>query len=137
MSATLLFRIAAVLLVLFAAGHTYGFLRFQPPSDAGIAVHDAMKTVTFSVMGKDYTYDGFYKGFGLYISAYLLFSAFLAWHLGSLAASAPGSIGMLGWAFFALQLAGLVLSWVYFFPPPVVFSALVTICIGWACWLVR
>jgi hypothetical protein len=137
MSATGLYRAAAVLLVLFAAGHTYGFLRFKPQSPEGLAVHDSMKRVTFDVKGKSYSYDGFYTGFGLFISAYLLFSAFLAWHLGSLAASNPQAIGALGWAFFAVQIASLALSWLYFFPPTVVFSALVAICLGWAAWLVR
>jgi len=32
MSATLLYRMAAVLFVLFAVGHTYGFLTLRPPS---------------------------------------------------------------------------------------------------------
>jgi hypothetical protein len=136
-SATLLYRAAAVLLVLFAAGHTYGFLKFRPPSAEGVAVHDAMQRVTFEVKGKSYSYDGFYTGFGLFISASYLFSAFLAWYLGGLAASQPQAIGALGWAFFAVQVVSLVLSWLYFFPPTVILSALVAICLGWAAWLAR
>ena len=74
MKAKLFYRIAAVLFVLFAAGHTFGFLKFKPPTPEGIAVRDSMKNVHFRVEGRDYSYGGFYDGFGWYISAYLLFS---------------------------------------------------------------
>ena len=137
MSATLLYRIASVVLILFAAGHTTGFLTFKPASPEGIAVHDAMDSVHFTVGSNSFTYGGFYRGFGLYITAYLLFSALVAWHLGGVAASRPDAIGILGWAFFALQLASIVLSWLYFFPVTAVFSAAAAVCVGWANWLAR
>ena len=82
MNATLFYRIAAALLVSFAAGHTFGFLRFKPPTSDALAVRDAMNNVHFQVRGSDFSYGGFYRGFGLTITVYLLFSAFLAWHLG-------------------------------------------------------
>jgi len=108
------------LLVLFAAGHTFGFLKFKPPTPEGLAVRDAMRTVHFPVGGKSFSYGGFYTGFGLFVTAYLLFSAFLAWHLGALAATNHQSIGALGWAFSGVQVASLILSWIYFAPPPTV-----------------
>jgi L-lactate dehydrogenase len=37
--------------------------------------------VRFNVGGKNLTYGDFYRGFGLFCTAYLLFGAFLAWHL--------------------------------------------------------
>ena len=132
MSATVLYRIASIVLILFAAGHTTGFLTFKPPSAEGIAVHDAMNNVHFEVGGKPFTYGSFYKGFGLYITVYLLFSALVAWHLGSLAATHPEAVGMLGWAFVAMQLVSVVLSWVYFFPVTAIFSAVAALCSGWA-----
>ena len=89
MNATVLYRIAAVVFVLFAAGHTVGFLKFKPPTAEGLAVRDAMNTVQFQVGGKPFSYAGFYKGFGLSITVQLLFSAFLAWHLGALAVKNP------------------------------------------------
>ena len=136
MKPTLLYRIAAVLLVLFTAGHTVGFLRFVPPSAEGIAVRDAMHNVAFAVHGGSYTYAGFYDGFGLSVSVYLLFSAFLAWHLGELAKRYPRAIGALGWVFCAMQIAQLVLGLVYFFAAPIVFSALIVLCLGLAAWRV-
>ena len=137
MNATLLYRIASVLLVLFAAGHTFGFLKFNPPTAEGQAVRDGMNSVRFQVRGGTYTYGGFYKGFGLYATTYLLFAAFLAWHLGTLAGSHPEAIGALGWVFCAVQVVSLVLSWMYFFPIPAVFSGLVAACLGWAAWLIQ
>jgi hypothetical protein len=97
-------------------------------------VRDAMKSVHFPIDGKEYSYDSFYTGFGLQVTAYLLFSALLAWHLGSLAATSPHAIGFIGWAFFVLQVVGLVLSVVYFFPITWIFSGVVALCVGLAAW---
>ncbi|HYL22153.1 MAG TPA: hypothetical protein VEU74_10360 [Gemmatimonadales bacterium] len=135
MNATLLYRIGAVLLVLFALGHTIGFLRFKPPTPEAVAVRDAMNNVQFPVGGSRLSYGGFYRGFGLFVTAYLLFAAFLAWHLGRLAATNPQAIGGLGWAFCAVQVASLVLGLVYFSAAPTVLSALLAACLGWAAWL--
>jgi hypothetical protein len=129
MLAKWLYRIAAIVLVLFAAGHTAGFLAFKPPSDAGLAVREAMHSVTFQVDGRGYTYEGFYKGFGLFITAEMLFAAFVAWHLGA------HPSGALGWALAALQLASLGLSVIYFAPVTWIFSAVVLVCVTWAAWL--
>ena len=137
MTATLLYRIAAVLFLVFAAGHTLGFLKFKPPSAEGIAVRDSMESVRFQVGSSTRTYGDFYRGFGLFCTLYLLFFAYLAWHLGGMAQSSPQAVGALAWVFFAVQLVGVVLSWIYFLPPPVILSALAAICTGWAAWLVR
>jgi hypothetical protein len=136
MSATLLYRIAAIILILFAAGHTFGFLKFKPPNPEGVAVRDAMDSVHLQVGSGKVTYGDFYRGFGLFCSVYLLFAAYVAWYLGGMAKSNPQAVASLAWVFFALQIVGLVLSWIYFLPPPVVLSALVAICTGWAAWLV-
>lgn len=137
MSVALLYRIAAVLLLLFAIGHTPGFMGFRPASAQALAVRDAMNSVRFGFKGASYTYGGFYTGFGLTITAYLLFAAFLAWHLGGLAASQAQGIGALAWAFAPVQLACLVLSVAYFFPLPALFCGVVVACLAWVAWLLR
>jgi len=137
MKPTLFYRIAAVLLLLFAAGHTVGFLRFVPPTAEGQAVRSAMHNVHFALGRGTYSYAGFYDGFGLTVSVYLVFSAFLAWHLGALARRRPEAIGALAWAFFATQAAQLVLSLVYFFTAPAIFSGVVVACLGIAAWQLR
>jgi hypothetical protein len=132
MNATLLYRITAVLLLLFAIGHTAGFVIFKPATPEGMAVFNSMDQVHFPIGSASYTMGQFYRGFGFFATAYLLFGAYLAWHLGALARTNPPAIGALKWVFFVLQLASIVLSWIYFLPPPVVFSVLTAISTGWA-----
>jgi len=132
-----MYRIAAVGLVLFAAGHTFGFLSFRPSSAEGLAVYNAMNSVQFDFNGAVRSYAEFYTGFGLMVTAYLLFCAFLAWHLSSLSASQPKAIGVLAWVFVAVQLASLVLSILYFFLVPALLSGVILVCLHWAAWLLR
>jgi hypothetical protein len=132
MKSVWLYRISALILLLFAAGHTFGFLTFRAPTMEGRAVWDAMNHVPLPVGGSSFTYGGFYTAFGLDISLYLAFSAFLAWYLSLQAHRSPQAIGMLAWGFVILQLGGLVLSWVYFGPVQVAFGAVVAGCLGWA-----
>jgi len=122
---------------LFAAMHTYGFMKFRPATNEGVALREAMDNVHFSVRGADFTYGGFYVGFGLSVTVYLLFSSFLAWHLGGLASRQPDAIGGFGWVFVALELVCVALAWRYFSAAPAALSALVAACLAWAAWLVQ
>jgi hypothetical protein len=138
MKPSLLYRIAAGFFVLVAAGHTYGFLAFKPPTPEAVAVRNAMANVHFQVGNASFSYGGFYIGFGLFVSAYLLFSALLAWHLAGLAGSEPQSIGTLGWSFSALQLVSVVLSRIYFSMTPTLFFAVAAaLCVAGASQSVR
>lgn len=132
MSARTLYRIIAVMFLLFAAGHTAGFLTFKAKTAEGIAVRQAMDRVD---VGSGLTYGAFYTGFGLSITATMLFYAFLAWSLGDLAAQKPRAIRFIAWSFFAFQLPGLALAFIDFPGPPVIVSSLTAICLGWAAWL--
>lgn len=137
MSATVLYRFAAVLLLLFALGHTVGFLKFKPPTPEGVAVRDAMETVHFQVRGRDYSYGGFYRGFGLFNSVFLVYGAFLAWRLVDLSHRSPEATGVLTWGLCGVMLASLALCWAYFNLVAVSFSALLTVCLAWAATLVQ
>jgi hypothetical protein len=134
LTASLLYRIAAVLFILFAAGHTFGFLTFVPDTAEGKAVFQSMTDVQFHVDGRSYTYGGFYRGFGIHVTVYLLFSAFLSWQLGQMSVQYPQAAGPIGWVFCAVQVAGLALSILYFFPIAAVFSGLLAVCVGLAVW---
>ncbi|MGA9040792.1 MAG: hypothetical protein WB421_09675 [Terriglobales bacterium] len=136
MKATVLYRIAAVVFVLFAAGHTFGFLSFKPPTPEGLAVRDAMNQVYFKVGNASFSYGHFYMGFGLSATVSMLFSAFVAWYLGGMARSNPHAIQSLAWVFVAVQVVGVVLSYLYFSVAPAAFSAVLVIVLGWAAWLV-
>lgn len=136
MKPTLLYRIASGLLILFAVSHTMGLFS-KPPSTGASVARAAMNDAHFQFMGADCTYGQFFIGFGLLFTAYLLFSAFVAVYLASLAKNNPKAIGGLGWAFFMVQVTTLALSWIYFFVAPVVVSGLVAVCLGWAAWQVK
>lgn len=117
-----LYRTAAVVFVLFAAGHTFGFLSFTPPTQEAIAVRDAMANVHFTVGRSTFSYGNFYRGFGLSATVSMLFQAFLVWQLALVAQSAPRAAASITWALVAVQVIGFVLSCLYFAIPPAVFS---------------
>ena len=121
-----LYRIGAVVLLLFAVLHTIGFLSFKPPTAEGLAVRDSMTNVHFEASGSNLSYGDFYRGFGLFVTVYFLFSAFLAWYL----ASHP--IPEIGWALCAAQIASIALGLIYFSVVQAAFAAIVAGLIGWA-----
>jgi hypothetical protein len=126
MTTAWLYRIAAALLVLFAVLHTMGFLSFKPPTPEGRAVLESMNTVHFKIAGKSFSYGEFYRAFGLFVTVYLLFSAYVA----LLLSRTP--VKGLGWGLFAVQAAGLVLAVVYFSTPQISFTGVLSLCTGWA-----
>ena len=134
MNSAVLYRISAVLLVLFAGGHTIGFRRVDPRwgIDAVVA---GMQTTRFDVQGMSRTYWGFYVGFGLFVTVLLLFAAALAWQLGRLPADVLRAMPLATWGFALSFLAVTYLSWRYFFPAPVIFSAVIALCLVLAAWL--
>lgn len=128
MKGSTFYRIATVLLLLFAAGHTVGFLSFKPPTAEGLAVRDAMMDVHFQVKNADLSYGGFYKAFGLSITVNLLFSAFLAWHL------AKHPAPMVAWALCAVQIVGVALGLIYFTAVQAGLAGLVAACLAYGAW---
>jgi hypothetical protein len=130
MKPALWFRIAAALFLLFAAGHTYGFLTLRPSNPEGRAVLDAMNNTRVIVGSSTFTYGGFYLGFGLFITLFQLFTAWLCWHLGSMSRRIPSDAQSIAWAIVAVQVIGLGLSWKYFSIEPAVLSALTALCLA-------
>jgi hypothetical protein len=126
------FRVTAGLMLLFAAGHTFGFLTFDPGTPEGRAVLAAMNGTHFSVGGSTFSYGGFYLGFGLTISAVQLFEAWLAWQLGSMARRGVRDARVIAWGMVVLQMVGFGLSWRYVSIVPAVLSlaTAVTLAVG-------
>jgi hypothetical protein len=135
MKASLLYRIAAVLLLLFAVLHTLGFRQNVPEWGVG-AVIGSMRSVHFDAQGFNRTYWDFFSAFGLFSSVFLLFAAVLAWQLGRLPAGnlAP-FMRQTAWALAISFAAVTALSWRYSFTTPIVFSTLITVCLVGAAWL--
>lgn len=128
MKASLFFRIASVLIVLFAGGHTAGFLQTDPQwgVDATVA---SMKSVRFAVQGFHRSYYDFFVGFGLFVTVFLVCGAVIAWQLGRPAGPLPASMRVSAWALTFCFGAVAILSWRYFFMAPLVFSLLIFVCL--------
>jgi hypothetical protein len=128
------FRIAAGLLVVFCTLHTAGgMLSNRSRGSAADDVLSIMKNVHFTFMGADCTYYGFYLGFGLMVSAFLLFAAIVAWQLGGMGAGDRVRTAPIAWGLFACLVLTAVLSWAYFFPGPGVISSVIALLLGVGC----
>jgi hypothetical protein len=134
MKASLLYRIASVLLLLFAAGHTFGFRQNNPEWGAD-AVLGLMRSVHFDAQGFTRTYWDFFSAFGLFFSVFLLFAAVLAWQLGGLPAEIFARLRRTAWALAICFAAVTALSFRYAFTIPIVFSTVITMCLIAAAWL--
>ena len=135
MKAPILYRVAAILLILFAVAHTLGFSQPPDPKWGADGVVASMRSVHFDVQGSSRTFWDFFMAAGLSIGVLYLFAGILAWQLGSLPAETRTRLRGVAWA-LALAFAALtVVSWIYLFITAVVFSAAVTLCLASAAWL--
>jgi len=134
MTPLILYRIASGLLLFFAAAHTFGLLRSKNLPPAAKIVRASMNKIRFKYLGRNSTWGGFYLGFGLLATVFLLLSSALAWALGDLVQFNPASFRFVAWAFFLSQAANCYLSWKYFFAPPGIIASLVVVCLGLAAW---
>ncbi len=137
MKSTYLYRITAIIFLIFAAGHTIGFLTFVPPTPEGQSAFAAMNSVNLHLPHTTgiYTYGGFYRGFGLTLTFYQLLNAALCWHLSKLTAKHPAALGLLPWLFFLCQFAASIATWRYFPAIPSTFSTAVTVLLATAAFL--
>lgn len=136
MKASIIYRVAAVLLLLFALAHTYGF-RQSDPRWGVEALLGSMRSIHFDVDGSSRTYWDLFLAAGFSVGVFFLFCAVLAWQLGGLAGETLARMRGVTWAFALCFAAITVLSWRYLFILPVVFSAVVTVCLVSAAWLTR
>ena len=128
MKASTLYRIAAVVILLFDIGHTIGFLQHDPSwgVDSLLA---SMKATHFDIQGFSRSYWEFFVGFGLFVTVFLLFAAVVSWQLGSLPAETLARLRGIRWALAVCFVALTFLSFRYFFFLPLVFSALIAVCL--------
>jgi hypothetical protein len=134
MKASRFYRIAAVLLLLFAVGHTLGFRQ----SDPGWGVDTllgSMQSIHFDVQGFSRTYWDLFLAAGFSIGVFYFFAAILAWQLGGLRPETLALMRGTAWAFAGCFAAITVVSWRYLFILPIVFSVAITACLIAAAWL--
>ena len=134
MKASIFYRVAAVLLLLFAAGHTLGFRQSDPKWGVD-ALLGSMRSIHFDVQGFNRTYWDLFVAAGLSVGVFYLFAAILAWQLGGLPAETLALMRSIAWAFALCFAAITVVSWTYLFILPIVFSLVITVCLISAAWL--
>ncbi len=134
MRASMFYRIAAVLLLLFAVGHTLGF-RESDPKWGVDALLGSMRSIHFEVQGFNRTYWDLFMAAGLSVGVLYVFAAILAWQLGGLPAATLALMRGTAWAFPLCFAAITVVSWRYLFIIPLTFSIVITLCLTAAAWL--
>ena len=133
MKASMFYRIAAVLLLLFAVGHTLGFRQSDP--EWGVdALVGSMRSIHFDVQGFNRTYWDLFAAAGFSVGVFYFFAAILAWQLGSLPAATLTLMRGIAWAFALCFAAITVVSWRYLFLIPIAFTIVITLCLTLAAW---
>jgi hypothetical protein len=132
--ASLLYRIAAVLLLLFSVGHTLGFRQSDP--EWGVdSLLGSMQSIHFNVQGFSRTYWDLFEAAGFSVGVFYLFMAILAWQLGGIPSATLALMRGTAWAFALCFAAITTVSWRYLFILPIAFSFAITMCLTGAAWL--
>lgn len=123
-----------MLLLLFAVAHTLGFRQSDPKWGVD-ALLVSMRSIHFDLQGFNRTFWDLYLALGFSVSVFLLFSAILAWQFGGLPKEMLVRMRGSAWAFALCFAAITVVSWIYLFILPIVFSLAITICLISGAWL--
>ena len=134
MRPSLLYRIASILLILFAAGHTLGFRQVDPKWGVDSLVQ-SMRSVHFNASGSERTYWDFFVGFGLFVTVLMVLASIIAWQFGSLPPDTLAALRVSAWGFAVCFAVVAYLSWRYFFIIPLIFSIAIFLCLTVAAWL--
>ncbi|HEX8713191.1 MAG TPA: hypothetical protein VF730_15025 [Terracidiphilus sp.] len=130
MKATVLYRIASVLLILFAAANTAWLVYFW-------RVASSLPPVPFPVAHhRESTYPHLVLVLEIALSLCVLFAAYLNWYLGTLARTAPHAMRGLPWLLLAYQAAGALVALFSLSGPAFLLAAACAVCTAWATSLV-
>ena len=134
MKASVFYRIAAVLLLLFAIAHTLGFRQSDPKWRVD-ALLNSMHSIHFATQGANRTYWDLFSAAGFSVGVFYLFAAMLAWQLAGLPATTLALMRGIAWIFAFSFAVITIISWKYLFIIPVFFSIVITACLMMAAWL--
>ena len=134
MKASLVYRISAVLLLLFAAGNMLGFQQ-SDPSWGVDTLRGLMRSSRFDVQGFSRSYWDLFLAAGYTVGAFYVFSAVLAWQLSGLEPGTLATMRLGVWAFAVCFAVITILSWRYLFVIPIVFALVITACLTAGAWL--
>ena len=94
MKASLFYRIAFVLLILFAVGHTLGFRRVDPRWGVDSLIQQ-LRSTHFDAQGFNRSYWDFFTGFGFFVTILLFFATIVSWQLRSLPKESLSTISLI------------------------------------------
>ena len=121
MRAAIVLRMAAILALFEAVGHTFLFVTYMPKHGAEeIAVVDAMKLHRFSFGGFSHSYWELYFGYGLFAAVSCLIEAGVLWQIAAFARRGVSGIRSLVAVFFLGEVGYAVLVLKYFFLVPII-----------------
>jgi hypothetical protein len=122
MKPKVLLRIAAVLMLLHAVGHTMGALSWsQAPNARLAAVVTAMQTEHFVFMGRNASLALFYNGYGIIMIFALLFISVQLWLLSMVF----NRLMVLAMGLFLLAMC--ICEYLYFFPFAAAFTGIAAV----------
>jgi hypothetical protein len=124
-------RVAAVLSLFLALGHTSGGIQhWSPPGETEVL--RSMGTFRFDALGSNRSYLDFYLGFGYIISLYVFAQVALLWQLASLASLPDVRVRPMVATFLAVSVGATALGWALFFVVPTVFNLVISVCLAFA-----
>ena len=131
MTPFILLRLASIVSLLFAAGHTLGGLQsWSPPGETQVL--EAMRAFRFDADGVSRTYWDFYIGFGLIISVFLFAQSALLWPIAAIAKANVLGVRPIVAVLFVSAVANAALTWRFFFAVPIVLAVAIALLIGLA-----
>lgn len=127
-------RIAQAAIALFAVGHTLGMLSSSFRDDRERAAIEGLKAYRFDIMGVQRSHHDFYLGMGWSLSLFLVFALLLTQWLLPLMQAQPVATRPILWALAAVfaVMAAFCVRW--FFPAPLVMSAVAAVALAHAAW---
>jgi hypothetical protein len=133
MKPKLIYRVAAMLLLLFAVGHTFSFHQVDPAWGLNAMLAE-MRSIRFSIAGTERTYWDLFLGSGLTVGVFFLFSAVLAWQLSMLRAETLRELRLATWGFAAAYAGVAIVSRIHLFAIPLTFSTVIALCLALGAW---
>ena len=120
-------RIAAILTLLYFAGHTAGAPWTPYTNPEAMSVVETMKQHSFQAEGFKGTYWDLYFGSGLVVSLFLLVQAVVLWQTASLAKTDAIRVRPIIVSFLVAFIINGGLAWKYFFVVPVAISGAIAV----------
>jgi hypothetical protein len=131
MKPALLLRIASIITLLFAVGHTLGGAQSWSPAGETDVLR-AMRSYHFDAGGVSRSYLDFYLGLGFTVSVYLLLQAVLLWQLATIAKVDSVRTRPLIVSFFLASVVSAFLSWKFILAVPAIFCVVIAACLALA-----